>query len=127
MRQHRTAHHVTDGENVRQIGAIAPVDLDETPLIQFEPHRLRTQIPAVRHATDRNDQLVVIGALGCALVIRVSHRHALGPGLDRRDIHAGIDLQILHTVEYPERFLRHLLVRSRQKRRQRFQNVDVRA
>jgi hypothetical protein len=56
--EHRLAHHVTDGEDVRHGGALLLVHRDEPALVDPDAGALGADAPAVGLAADRHEQLV---------------------------------------------------------------------
>src|SRR5690606_34358045 len=58
VREHRAAHDVPDGIDVRNTGVVVVVDLDVPPVVDAQADRIRVQTRSVRHASDGDDQLV---------------------------------------------------------------------
>ena len=59
VREHRLPDDVADGEDVRHVRALLPVDGDEAALVDHDARGLALQALAIRRAADRNEHLVV--------------------------------------------------------------------
>ena len=91
----------------------------------LQPDGLGVEPVGIRHAPDRDDQLVERRALRLARGVGIFDRHAL---LRRHfgDLHAELDREALLREDF-RRFLRHLLVGGAEERRQRFEDRHFRA
>ena len=124
--QHRAPHHIAHRPHIGQVGFAVAIDHDGTALIQLQAHGFRVQARGVGHATDGDDQLVHIQALGFALGVGIGHRHAFFAVLDVAHFHAEFDLQTL-LVKGLLGLFGNLLVDRAQESRQAFQDGDFRA
>ena len=126
VRQHRATHDVADRPHVRQVGPAFVIDRDRTALVELQAHRVAVQTDGVRHAADRDDQLVDLELAGGALGVGVIDRDA---GLARGDL-VDLDPELDHQALLGEglvRFLRDLLIDRAEEGRQAFEHRHLRA
>jgi hypothetical protein len=64
VRQHRLAHHVADGEDVRDVGPLLLVDRDVAALVHDHARVLGPDQPAVRPAPDATRILSKVSVAG---------------------------------------------------------------
>ena len=121
--QHGAAHHVTDGVDVRQIGVVVAVDLDEAALVEVQAHRLGAQPGGVRQPPDADDQLVELGGDTLAALL-VADVDLVAIVLDGGDAHAEVKVQPL-LLELLEGFLRHGGIGTHQEAGQGFEHGDA--
>ena len=119
--EHRPAHYIADGIDIRQAGAAMFVHLDEAAPVDFESDRFRTKVCGIRHASGRHDQSVEFGLLFTHR-IGVLDRHRFLGRFDAANLHAEADIQAQDFGENPERLLGHLFIGGLQERRQCFEN-----
>ena len=62
--EHRSAHHVADRPDIRQVGPAIVVHGDEAPLIQLQAHAGSIQSLRIRNPADRNDEPVALQCFG---------------------------------------------------------------
>ncbi|EKE16659.1 MAG: hypothetical protein ACD_10C00868G0001 [uncultured bacterium] len=95
VRQHRSAHDVTDCPDTRQVGLAVTVNIDHAARIELEANRFGIQAIGIRHTANGDDQTIGIELLGVAIFIRVVDGNRLFRRLDVTNLDTHLDVQTL--------------------------------
>ena len=126
VRQHRTANHVADCPDIRQVGAAFAVHFDKAALVFFQADGFGVQAFGVRNTTDGDDEFVEYFGFGFACGSLVGNGNTFAFRFDVADFYAQFDVQALLFGKVFEGFFGDLLVGGGKEGRHGFEDGNLR-